>query len=114
MTKVSVVSQGGRITSLICEGHAGDAEAGGNIVCAAVSILTQNCVNALEAVAGVAPLTRVDEERALIDITLPPLSATQDHDAQVILRTTVLGLTDIANAYPALVKLTTLNGRNKP
>ena len=36
------------------------------------------------------------------------------HDAQIILRTTLLGLTDISQAYPAMVKLYTLNGRNIP
>lgn len=114
MTKVSITYEGERIVRLTCEGHAGKAAAGENIVCAAVSILTQNCVNALSGIAGVQPLTEVDEARALIDITLPADAARQNHDAQVILRTTVLGLTDISKAYPAMVKLHTLNGRNIP
>ena len=114
MTKVTVAYEGERIVRLTCEGHAGKTAAGKNIVCAAVSILTQNCVNALERIADITPLTAVDEARALIDISLPESTAQQDHDAQIILRTTVLGLSDIASAYPAIVKLHILNGRNIP
>lgn len=114
MTKVTVTYEGGRIARLTCEGHAGRLAAGENIVCAAVSILTQNCVNALEAIAGATPLTTVNEAKALIDIALPRTEGQQEHDAQVILRTAVLGLQDIAKAYPTLVKLHTLNGRNIP
>ena len=112
MTKVTVSYEGERIVRLTCEGHAGKTAAGSNIVCAAVSILTQNCVNALERIAGVAPLAAADEARALINISLPACAAQQDHDAQVILQTAVLGLSDIASTYPTLVKLHILNGRN--
>ena len=114
MTRITVAFEGERIQRLESEGHAGGAPAGENIVCAAVSILTQNCVNALESIAGVTPLTAVDEQRTLIDIALPKGAVRQDHDAQVILRMTVLGLADIAAAYPTMVKLHTLNGRNIP
>lgn len=114
MTKVTVAYEGERIVRLTCEGHAGRAAAGENIVCAAVSILVQNCVNALERIAGVTPPISVDEARAMIDITLPVSAAQQDHDAQVIFQTTVLGLSDIASAYPTTVKLHILNGRNIP
>jgi len=74
----------------------------------------QTCVNALERVAGVIPLTTVDERRALIAVELPKAAAQQAHDAQTILRTTVLGLTDISHEYPRLVKLKILAGRNQP
>ena len=114
MTKVTVTYEGGRIVRLTCQGHAGSAQAGENTVCAAVSILTQNCANALETIAGITPETRVDEAKALIDIALPNAAGQAGHDAQIILRTTLLGLTDISQAYPAMVKLYTLNGRNIP
>lgn len=112
MTNVTVFCVQERITRLCCKGHAGAKAAGENVVCAAVSILMQNCVNALEQVAGVTPQVTADEALALIDISLPPMESERGRDAQTILRTTVLGLTDIGKAYPKLVKLSTLNGRN--
>ena len=42
----------GRYTGFEVKGHSGYAEAGSDIVCAAVSILTTTCVNAMESVAG--------------------------------------------------------------
>ena len=112
MTKVTVTYEGGRIARLTCEGHAGRLAAGENIVCAAVSILMQNCVNALEKVAGVQPATVADEAQALISVEMPAAPPQSAHDAQIILRTTALGLSDIAREYPKMVKLHTLNGRN--
>ena len=114
MTRITVAFEGERIQRLESEGHAGGAPAGENIVCAAVSVLMQTCINALEAVAGVVPITTVDEQAAKIAITLPSVAGQQAQDAQTILRTTVLGLTDISHEYPRLVKLNILNGRNLP
>jgi len=112
MTRVTIEYEGDRIRRLECVGHAGAAKAGENVVCAAVSALVQTCANALEKVAGVTPVTRVDEQKALIALELPETEGQQERDAQTILRTTVLGLTDISHEYPQLVKLNLLNGRN--
>lgn len=112
MTNVAVEYEGERIVRLECAGHAGKVRAGENIVCAAVSVLMQNCVNALIRVAGIQPDTKADESQALIAIRLPECGAARDHDAQIILRTTMLGLSDISHEYPHLVKLNILNGGN--
>ena len=112
MTRVTVEYEGDRIRRLECIGHAGDAAQGENIVCAAVSVLMQTCVNAIEQVAGVQPKTTADEARALIALELPETTEQQAHDAQIILRTTLQGLTDISHEYPQLVKLNRLYGRN--
>lgn len=111
MTSVTVAYEGDWIQRLSCEGHAGCEAAGENIVCAAVSVLMETCVNAVEKIAKVQPLTIVDESKALISITLPSGDRLALHDAQTILRTTVLGLTDISHEYPKLVRLRTINGR---
>jgi uncharacterized protein len=114
MTHVTVECEEERIIRLECAGHAGKAEEGENVVCAAVSVLMQTCVNALEIVAGLKPIATVDEPDARIAVELPETDGPAARDAQVILRTTVLGLTDISHEYPRLVKLNILNGRNKP
>ena len=114
MTHVTVEYEGDWIINLRCVGHAGNAKVGENIVCAAISVLMQTCINAMENVAGLVPDIDVDEAQALIAVSLPKDDTRKAQDAQVILRTTVLGLTDISHEYPRLVKLNILNGRNLP
>lgn len=101
MIRVTLHRQGDCITGFECRGHAGYAHAGRDIVCAAVSILTTTCVNALESVAQVAPKVHVaDGDMA---VSLPPDAG---HDAQVILRSMVQGLRDLAEQYPQYLQLT--------
>jgi uncharacterized protein YsxB (DUF464 family) len=105
MTRVTIEREGDWITFVRCEGHAGKAKAGEDIVCAAVSVLMQTCVNAMEQVASITPDVTVDEAKALIAVRLPRKDGAPAHDAQTILRATVLGLTDISHEYPQYVKL---------
>lgn len=105
MTRVTIEREGDWIAFVQCAGHAGKKAAGENIVCAAVSVLMQTCVNAMEQVAGIMPDVTVDEAKALIAVRLPHRDGTPAHDAQTILRATVLGLTDISREYPQYVKL---------
>ena len=109
MIRIEVRREGGRVTALSAQGHAGDAAAGENIVCAAVSSLMTTAANALESIAGVVPDVRKDDPKALLHITLP--EACESRDAQIILRTVLQGLTDISQEYPKLVRITTRDGR---
>ena len=87
-------------------GHSGYGEAGTDIVCAAVSILTTTCVNALETVAGVVPQVIQRDEPVLLEVSLPKgLPAQAHHDAQVLLRALRQGLRDLSQAYPKNVQL---------
>ena len=101
MTTVRVRRDEKGVCGLRVYGHAGYAESGSDIVCAAASVLITTCANALETVAGVTPLSKVSERRAAIEVLLPEnLSDNQDHDARIILRTTLQGFEDIAAEYP--------------
>ncbi len=101
MTTVSVRYMGNAIAAIAVKDHAGYAEYGLDIVCAAASVLITTCANALETVAGVSPITHTDEREAEIRVSLPSgLTAQQQHDAQIILRTALQGFRDIAQEYP--------------
>ena len=100
MIRVTLHQKGGLITGFECVGHAGFAEAGSDIVCAAVSILTTTCANALESVAGLKPTVKAAPGKMIL--TLPEGGG---HDAQVILKTMRQGLRDIKDAYPDYVLL---------
>ncbi|MBR3739693.1 MAG: ribosomal-processing cysteine protease Prp [Clostridia bacterium] len=100
MIRVTLHRKGDLITGFECTGHAGFAQAGSDIVCAAVSILTTTCVNALETVAGLTP--QVLAAPGKMTLVLPEVSG---HDAQVILKTMRQGLKDLVDAYPDYVLL---------
>ena len=100
MIRITVTRKEGEITSLICKGHAGYAEEGRDIVCAAVSVLAFTCANALESVAGVK--ARVEEKDGFLSIFLPDQAG---HDAQTVMKTVVQGLRDVCDAYPTYLQL---------
>ena len=106
MTTITVYKRrDGAIAGLEASGHAGAARIRGyDLVCCAVSALTQTGVNALIAVAGVTPAVRVDE--GYLRCILPQgLEAAQADHADVVLRTVIQGLTDIQNIYPKLIRI---------
>ena len=86
-------------------GHSGQAEAGRDIVCAAVSILGCTCVNALESVCGIIPLV-TENEAGVLSFQLPEINPGENAKAQILMGALKQGLTDLADAYPRNVKLT--------
>ena len=94
MIQITLKTQNDEITGFECVGHAGFAQAGSDIVCAAVSILTTTCANALESVAGLKP--RVKASSGKMTVAIPQGSG---HDAQVILKTMRQGLRDLQAEY---------------
>lgn len=95
----------GNYTGFSVRGHTGYAEAGSDIVCAAVSVLTTTCVNAMETVAGVVPHITGGTEGTLGAELPRDLSASQLHDCQVLLGALRQGLADLVEGYPKYVRL---------
>ena len=96
-------------TGCLIEGHSGWADAGGDIVCAAVSILTCTCVNALESVCGLVPRVPANRE-GILSFSLPKRTAEEDARAQILMGALRQGLSDLAESYPQYVQLTIQNG----
>ena len=106
MTTITVYKrQNGAIAGFEASGHAGSAQSRRNdLVCCAVSVLTQTCVNALEAVAGITP--GVELRDGYLRCTLP--EGTQGEalvSAQIIFRTVLQGLTDIEKTNPKAIRV---------
>ena len=88
------------------EGHSGWAEAGSDIVCAAVSILTCTCVNALESVCGVVPrITEEDDDKGILAFELPDRTEAENKKAQILMKALRQGLEDLTSEYPQNVTL---------
>ena len=103
MTTVTLLHSEGKLSGFLCKGHAGFARAGKDIVCAAVSVLSTTCANALESVAGIVPEIEVDD--GYMKVMLP--DGCDNHDAMVILRIFEQGVRDIEASYPKYIHITT-------
>jgi len=99
---VEVRRRAGRVAGFSVRGHAGAAPRGKDIVCAAVSALTQAAVAGLEEHLGLRP--RVVIEQGRLDCQLAP-GEEEDPRAQAILATMVLGLQGVAQAQPGRVRM---------
>ena len=93
------------LTACRITGHSGQAEAGRDIVCAAVSILGCTCVNALESVCGIIPLV-TENDAGVLSFQLPETNPEENAKAQILMGALKQGLTDLADAYPQNVTLT--------
>ena len=106
MTTITVYTlAGGAIAGFEAGGHAGGKRIRGyDLVCCAVSALTQTGVNALCAVAQVTPEAKVSD--GYLRCILPEgLDEAQMDRAQIVLRTIMTGLTDIQKIYPNLIRI---------
>ena len=84
-------------TAFHCIGHAEYAEAGEDIVCAAVSVLVINTINSLEEITGEEMEVTAEENSGLIRcfFARQPLKET----SRVLIDSLVLGLTRIEEQY---------------
>ncbi len=106
MIRAVLYTEGEDITACRAEGHSGLAEAGNDIVCAAVSVLTITCVNALESVCGVIPrITEENEANGILAFELPERTEAENEKAQILMKALKQGLEDLAAEYPKNVKL---------
>ena len=106
MTIVKVTKVNDRIKTIECDGHTGYGVEGEDIVCAAVSSIVQTAVLGVMSVAGVNADYRINEERGWLKLTLPDkLTSSQIHDAEVILKTMMLGISDLHESFSDFVEL---------
>ena len=106
MTTITVyTSSESGIRGFLASGHAGGKKIRGyDLVCCAVSALTQTGVNALEAVAKAPPVVEV-RDRYLKCILPDEMTAEQSEKAQIVLQTVMTRLTDIQKIYPNLIRI---------
>ena len=83
-------SHNSEIVGFKTEGHAGYAEEGSDIVCAAVSMLVINTINSIEQFTDTVFDLQADEEEAMISFMV---TSKQNAETQVLLKALELGLT---------------------
>lgn len=106
MTTVTLYRRGGMFCGFRAEGHAGFSEAGSDIVCAAVSALTQTALLGLKEVAGIPVRVQRSDREGLLEVILPRNEEADKIDqAQILLRTLLSGLNCISRDYPGFVRV---------
>ena len=97
MTKITIFrNQKQEYLAFSCVGHSEYADAGEDIVCAGISVLVINTINALGMFTKEQFKTNQDEETGLISVSFEQPAG---HDAKLLLDTMVLGLQGIQNNY---------------
>ncbi|MGE5508484.1 MAG: ribosomal-processing cysteine protease Prp [Chitinophagales bacterium] len=103
MITVEVRRAEGRVTGFSVSGHAGFGKRGTDIVCAGVSVLVDTTVLSLSQVAGIPVQAEAGPGR--MDCSLPEsLDPAAAGRAGLLLETMLLGLKEIARAYPGRLR----------
>ena len=113
MINAVLYREGKNMTGCRVEGHSGWGNSGGDIICAAVSILGCTCVNALESVCGIEAV--IDENNdGILSFRLPEITAEENEKAQILMGALKQGLSDLAAEYPQYVMLSMKERRKQP
>lgn len=92
------------ISAFTVTGHAGFAPHGSDIVCAAVSVLTQTAVIAAGRLAGVEPAVQLGS--GFLSFRLPAgITGTAKEKCAVILDTMLIGLQEMEASYPKRIRV---------
>ena len=104
MTKCEFFREGERITGFSVSGHSGYAEAGSDIICAAISAVVSMTEATVNDVCGAKAKVRVKEEDARVTLTLPA-SCDEEDTVQAVLAGMLVYLIDLRDQYPDFIEV---------
>ena len=97
MTHITIYrNQKNVFTGFCCEGHAGYANAGDDIVCAGISTLVINTINSIEVLTDTEILADAEQESGTIHVNFP---SGCDKQAKLLIDAMILGLQGIQKNY---------------
>ena len=101
MTTITFRMEGDRITGFDSTGHSGYAEAGADIVCAAITSAIRLVEATVNDVLGLAASVKVREQDASISLKLPNgLGQTNESTCQALLTGLMVHFVQLAEEYP--------------
>ena len=104
MTRCEFFTQDDRITGFTVCGHSGYAEAGQDIVCAAISAVVTMAEATINEVCGAKAKVRVKEADARITLTLPA-SCDEEESVQAVLAGMMIYLCSLRDDYPDYIEV---------
>ena len=104
MTRITIYKdEHGDAVGFEMKGHAGYAEMGSDIVCAAISILVCTAYNSIETLVKDSFGYEEDEDNAYMSFIL---NENPSNEAKLLLNSMTLGLSQLAKQYKKYLKLT--------
>ena len=104
MTRCEFFTEDDRITGFSVSGHSGYAEAGQDIICAAISAVVTMAEATINDVCGAKAKVRVKEEDARVTLTLPA-SCDEEETVQAVLSGLMLTLISLREDYPDYIEV---------
>ena len=104
MTRCEFFMEEDRITGFSISGHSGYAEAGSDIVCAAISAVVTMAEATINDVCGAKAKVRVKEEDARITLTLPA-ACDEEESVQAVLAGLMLYLISLRDDYEDYIEV---------
>ena len=104
MTRCEFFTEDDRITGFTISGHSGYAEAGQDIICAAISAVVTMAEATINDVCGAKAKVRVKEEDARVTLTLPA-SCDEEESVQAVLAGMMLYLCSLRDEYPDYIEV---------
>ena len=104
MTRCEFFTENERITGFSVSGHSGYAEAGQDIVCAAISAVVAMTEATVNDICGAKAKVRVKDEQARITLTLP-VSCDEEDAVQAVLAGMMLTLCSMRDDYPDYIEV---------
>ena len=104
MTRCEFFTEDDRITGFSISGHSGYAEAGSDIVCAAISAAVSLAECTINDVCGGKAKVRVKEADARITLTLPT-SCDEEESVQAVLAGMMVTMISLAEEYPDYIEV---------
>jgi len=104
MTRCEFFTEGDRINGFSISGHSGYAEAGSDIVCAAISAVVTMTEATINEVCGAKAKVRVKDEQARITLTLP-VSCDEEETVQAVLTGMMITLAGMRDDYPDYIEV---------
>ena len=104
MTRCEFFTEDDRITGFSVSGHSGYAEAGADIVCAAISTAVTMAEATINDVCGAKAKVRVKEDDARITLTLPT-SCDEEDTVQAVLSGMMLTLISLREEYEDYIEV---------
>ena len=104
MTRCEFFTEDDRITGFSISGHSGYAEAGSDIVCAAISAIVRMAEATINDVCGAKAKVRVKDADNRITLMLPT-SCDEEESVQAVLAGMMITLISLAEEYPENIEV---------
>ena len=106
MTKISFFRKEGKWVGFQCVGHTGYGRYGKDILCSAISSITQSCMIGLDKVLGIDIQIDRNDENGYLKIELPDtLDKESESKVEVLMDTCYLSLLDLKDGYSKYISM---------